>query len=103
MLVYLLLLSPLWGSSLLIYFFVSRADWSSGLLGLTILSCAAAAWWFSRITVHYMVDGRQSFGIAFQNTFYPVAAKLAFLPVVGGFFARIIEGKKPSPFRDEPE
>jgi hypothetical protein len=103
MLLYLVMLAPLWGGIILLRLFVSRGDLVTTLVGFTILFSALAAGWFSRITAHHMAIDGQPFPLAFKSTFYPVAMKLSFLPVVGGYFERILAGKKPNPFRQEPE
>jgi hypothetical protein len=103
MLLYLAILSPLWGSVLLWLLFVSTSDAVMTLFAFTVVLSVVPAWWFSRITAHHMAVDGQSFNLAFQSTFYPVAMKLSFLPVVGGYFERILQGKKPNPFREGVE
>ena len=103
MLAYVAMSGPLWGGVLLWYVFVSRTEEVLGLLGFTFTVCLVVAWWFSRITAHHMAIEGQSFKPAFQNTFYPVIMKLAFLPGIGSYFARLLEKKKGDPFREKPK
>ena len=100
---YIFMLAPIWGTGVLCYLYVPLPSWVKGLIVLSILGLICAAWWFSRITGHYMVIENMSFKTAFQHTFYPVLLQLSFLPFIGDLFESILDSKKEDTVSDESE
>jgi hypothetical protein len=87
---YFAALSPLWIVPLLISRFVKNPNgWSYAASLLGLVSCVAA-FWFSRISAHYMAIENQTFRVAFLRTFLPVLTNLSFMPVVGGYLEGLI-------------
>jgi hypothetical protein len=97
MLCYFLMLIPVWGPGVVYYFIASPTSKSmiSLIFGSVVVS-VAGSWWYSRITAHYMVVEGLFFKGAAKHTFFPVLAKLTFLPLAGAFFRRFIEPEEPA-------
>jgi hypothetical protein len=96
MLCYFLLLIPVWGPGVAYYLVASPTSKSViSLICCCVAASVAGSWWYSRITAHHMTVEGLFFKEAAEHTFWPLLAKLTFLPLVGGFLQRFLEPVKP--------
>lgn len=85
------MLFPLWGSILALLYFAPHQKNLIGYLGaITILAMIPAL--IMGIMMGEHMDEGMEFKQALLHTVYTTCAVLAFLPLVGGFFQRIVDG-----------
>ncbi len=81
-----------------IFLFVFQSKYITWIAGLLAIIGIIFSFWYSRVTAYYMVIEKLSFGKAFQHTFFPLIMKLSFLPIIGGFFEKLIKDEHKNPF-----
>ena len=62
----------------------SQLLWLTAPLGL---ACLLGSWWLGATTTHYLVDENRMFLDSIRRTLYDLRLRLAFVPIIGWWFA----------------
>ena len=92
-LLYLLISTVFWSALWVFCHFFIHFEWIGSFLGFLAMVLIGASWWYSRITAYYMNEEEMTFWLAFRTTIYSVVLKLAFVPVIGSLFERVLKSK----------
>jgi hypothetical protein len=87
--VYLSMLSPLWGPPALWHFLDQESDVAKRLLGITLLFSVPLAIWCAYSAGYYIGAEFQSFWVATRRALVPLLLILSFLPFVGRYVERL--------------